>query len=636
VPPPDDFSSLFEFLPIGAYRSTPDGRQLRANPALARLNGFESEAEQVEAVRDIAGSWYVDPARRAQFIEQMQAHGRVVGFESEVFRYKSRERIWINENAHAVRDAEGRVLYYEGTIEEITDRVRDRQALQDSREQLQQIVDVVPGALYRVEVLPDGERRTTFVSPRTRELFGIGPEQVMGALEPLNRMRHPEDALRVQQAMGEAAATRRALHIEYRVVLADGRTKWIEVYSEPVPAAAGRQVRVGLALDISARKRAEEALRDNGELWKRALESTGDGAWDWHGGDHVEFSDKCLALYGFARGELPDTPDALDARTHEEDRAAMEQARRDHLEGRTPVYVNEHRVLCKDGRWKWVLSRGVVISRDEAGRPLRMIGTHTDITTRKLADELRLERDSAAAADRAKSQFLSRVSHELRTPLNAILGFSQLLEMEATLDARQRGWVGQVLASGRHLLGLMDDILDLSSAQTGQLPVAREALALPPVLDEVWTMLAAGAADAGVVLDDSLAREPTLAVVADRKRLKQVLANVIGNAVKYNRRGGRVRLRGERVDDTVLLHVADDGAGFTADQRERLFQPFERLGASRGEVPGTGLGLALSRQLMEAMGGSIGADSTPGVGSVFTLRLPAADPPERGSQLQAP
>jgi len=624
--PNDDFSSLFEFLPIGAYRSSPDGRQLRSNPALVRLNGFQTEAEHMAAVNDIAVEWYVEPMRRGQFMDQIERHGRVVGFESEIYRQKTRERIWISENAHAVRDERGAVVFYEGTIEEITDRVRDREALRASRAQLQQIVDVVPGALYRVETPPGGKRRITFVSPRVLELFGVTPEEAMADIDSMNRLRHPDDLPRLQQAMRQASEQRLPLHTEFRVVLPGGLTKWLEVFSEPVPDAASCDVRVGLALDITARKRAEAALRENSDLWKRALESTGDGVWDWDLHSGVErFSDKGLALFGYAPGELPATPDAFDERTHPDDRAQMVEDRRAHLEGQTPAYVNEHRIQCKDGRWKWVLSRGVVISRADDGTPLRMVGTHTDITTRKLAGQLQMERDSAAAADRAKSQFLSRVSHELRTPLNAILGFSQLLEMENTLDERQRRWLTQVLASGRHLLGLMDDILDLSSAQTGQLPINPEPLALQPVLAEVWAMLGATAESAGVrAIDELPTGGEALAVHADRKRLKQVLANVIGNAIKYNHRGGFVRVSARALHDTVLVHVADNGIGLSAEQRERLFQPFERLGAQRGEVPGSGLGLALSRQLSEAMGGSIGVESTPGQGSVFTIRLQRA------------
>jgi PAS domain S-box-containing protein len=335
------------------------------------------------------------------------------------------------------------------------------------------------------------------------------------------------------------------------------------------------------------------------------------------------YSPQCKALYGYSDQDLPNLPEALDELTHPDDAGRMRQARDDHFAGRTPAYVNEHRVRCKNGQWKWILSRGIVISRDAAGRPLRMIGTHTDLTAAKQAEALRLERDRAAAADQAKSQFLSRVSHELRTPLNAILGFAQLLDLDPGATERQRGWIGHVLSSGKHLLALMDDILDISSVQTGQLPTMPEHLSLRVVVEEAWAMLDTAARQAGIEVIDEVPPGDALAVRADRRRLKQIVSNLLSNAIKYNRPGGWVRLRAKAAGDLVELSVADSGPGLSEAERARLFTPFERLGAKHGPVAGTGLGLALSRQLAEAMGGSIEVESEPGQGATFRVRLPA-------------
>ena len=624
VGPADDFSTLFNFLPIGAYRSSPEGQQLRANPALARLNGFADEAEQLAAVRDIAGSWYVDPARRSAFALAMQRDGRVVAFESQVYRYKSRDPIWISENAHVVNDQEGRPLYYEGTVEEITERVLERQALQQSREQLRQIMALLPGMVYRVEVLPGDRRRATYVSPGVRALLGVEPHEVLADGDLMISMRHPDDRARVMAESRRATEQHAALETELRLQLRDGTTKWVQVISAPEPGDAGSNVRVGIVLDITARKQAEQALREQGDLWKLALESSGDGVWDWHIAQEVEtYSRALLALYGYAAGELGKHPDAMDALTHPDDIPAMRLARQEHLAGHTPRYINEHRMRCKDGSWKWVLSRGIVIARNEHGAPLRMIGTHTDITERKHADELRFERDRAAAADLAKSQFLSRVSHELRTPLNAILGFSQLLEIDEQITPRHLGWVRQVLHSGRHLLALMDDILDLSSAQTGQLPMSIEPQPLRPVVEEACAMFDLPARQSGLRLVDEVPHGDPLTVRVDRKRLKQVLSNLLSNAIKYNRPGGWVRISARRDGEQVEITVADNGPGLSTEQQARLFQPFERLGAQRGSVAGTGLGLALARQLTEAMGGTITVRSALGEGAAFEMRLPA-------------
>ncbi len=624
-PTADDFGTLFEFLPIGAYRSRPDGRMVRANPALVRLNGFHSEAEQLASVDDIAGRWYVDPARRAEFLHLMERDGRVIGLESEVWRYKTRERIWISENAHVVHDAAGRVLFYEGTVEEITSRVLERERLERSEEDLRALTAQVPGVVYRVVRLPDGKRRLDFVSDGVRALFGVSPQDALHGDEVLTRRRHPDDRARVAAAAEAAARAHSPLDIEYRLLFDDGTLKWVQQMSAEAADSVRGQVRVGVMFDISERKRAEQALLRNSELWKLALECTGDGVWDWQVQEGRELlSAQCKALYGFAPDELPDTPDALDSRTHPDDLPAMRAAREAHFDGRSPTYANEHRVQCKDGSWKWILSRGMVLERDAQGRPLRMIGTHTDITARKQAEALRVERDLAAAADRAKSAFLSRVSHELRTPLNAVLGFSQLLELEPGDGERQRRWVAQVLGSGRHLLALLDDLLDISSAQTGQLPLAIEPLPLQPLVSEALAMLSGTAAAAGVHLHDDTGHAPPWRVRADRKRLLQVLSNLLSNAVKYNRPGGWVRVQAERNDGKLVLSVADSGPGLDDAQRARLFQPFERVGAQHGAVPGTGLGLALSRQLVEAMGGSLTVDSTPGRGSTFRVALQAA------------
>jgi PAS domain S-box-containing protein len=490
----EDFSTLFAFLPIGAYRSSPGGRQVRANPALVALNGYHSEEEQLANVSDIASEWYVDPQRRAQFMQLLERDGSVKGFVSEVWRHRTRERIWVSENAHVVRAADGSVSYYEGTVEEITERVA-----------------------------------------------------------------------------------------------------------------------------------AERALRASEERWKLALESTGDGVWDWDLQTGIEtISPGFEALYGYTAEELGRWRETFDELTHPDDVAQMQRDRQAHFDGSVPRYVNEHRVRCKDGSWKWVLSRGLAIHRDADGRPVRMIGTHTDITAIKQAEALRQERDRAETADRAKTELLSRVSHELRTPLNAVLGFAQLLDQATTLGERHQAWLTQILASGRHLLELVDDVLDMSSAQSGEMSLAWAEFDPLEVAADSWAMLAAQAAKTGVQLTLDAAREPSLQVRADRRRLTQVMSNLLSNAIKYNHPGGSVAVRAVRQAQEVQITVADSGQGMSAAQLARIFKPFERLGAQHSAVQGSGLGLALTRQLVLAMQGRIEVASDPGLGSTFTVTLQAA------------
>lgn len=234
----------------------------------------------------------------------------------------------------------------------------------------------------------------------------------------------------------------------------------------------------------------------------------------------------------------------------------------------------------------------------------------------------------ARSASHAKTHFLSRTSHELRTPLNAILGFAQILELDLK-QSPSAVHVDQILLAGRHLLGLIDEVLDIARIESGEMKLEVSPQPILPLAQELIQLLAPLASEQGVTLHlgEALAG---LGVQADRRRLRQVLLNLLSNAVKYNRRGGRVHLDGERREERVWLTVRDTGMGIEPALLSRLFTPFERLEAEHGSVQGTGLGLAVSRQLALRMGGDIEVQSTPGQGSTFRLHLPAATqtPPE--------
>ncbi len=268
---------------------------------------------------------------------------------------------------------------------------------------------------------------------------------------------------------------------------------------------------------------------------------------------------------------------------------------------------------------------------DQAGRVNGTVTVSRDVTDRvRLEHSLRHASAEAERASAAKSEFLSRMSHELRTPLNAILGFAQLLELDP-LPAEQAASVDQIERAGHHLLSLINEVLDISRIEAGRLSLSTEAVEVGDVLDEVATLLAPVAEAAGIELSVDAAGARAVQVRADRQRLLQVLLNLGSNALKYNSRGGSAAFRIEATGGTVRFEVRDTGPGIPAEQQDQLFIPFSRLGAERSAVEGTGVGLALSKQLVEVMEGTIGVESVPGHGSVFWVELagdvaPAAPP----------
>jgi signal transduction histidine kinase/ActR/RegA family two-component response regulator len=242
------------------------------------------------------------------------------------------------------------------------------------------------------------------------------------------------------------------------------------------------------------------------------------------------------------------------------------------------------------------------------------------------AQELQRLNEELQKADRAKNEFLSRMSHELRTPLAAIMGYSELLGLAEDLDERKKEWAASILKAGNHLLQLVDEVLDISRIESGELSLSVEPVAVAPLLDDAIELIEPLTEVRRVVIHRPVISDLSGYVRADNQRLKQVVINLLSNAVKYNHEGGEVRVRVDSLGSSRMrIAVSDTGQGIDPESLGKLFTPFERLNAP-AEIQGTGLGLALSRSLVAAMGGSLVVESTPGEGSTFTIELGRGEP----------
>lgn len=368
-------------------------------------------------------------------------------------------------------------------------------------------------------------------------------------------------------------------------------------------------------------KQAQQALRESQERYALAVDGTHDGLWDWNlTTNDVYFSPRWKSMLGCTEAEIENHFRAWEERLHPDDRERALATVEAYLRGGTPTYELEHRLRHKDGGYRWILARGVCL-RDAHGQPYRMAGSHTDITERKQAEEaLRHAKEEAERISRFKDQFLSTMSHELRTPLNAVLGFSELLQDRryGPLNDRQRRYVQHIHAAGQHLLRLINDILDLSKIEAGRMEITIEDVALEGSLLEVLDALRPLAERKSQTLACDAA--PPLRVRADRTRLKQILINLIGNAIKFTPEGGQVRVSAAQEGSRARVEVRDTGPGIAPEQQTRLFEAFSRLGAAGGHE-GTGLGLAITKRLVELQGGELGVHTQPGQGSCFYFSL---------------
>ncbi len=366
-----------------------------------------------------------------------------------------------------------------------------------------------------------------------------------------------------------------------------------------------------------------QALTQHRERLELVIEGTRLGMWDWNPQTNdVTFNERWAEMLGHSLDEITEGLDEWQRRVHPDD---LEPCYRDiqaHIDGEVPFYENIHRMRHKDGHWVYILDRGKVVERDDQGRPTRFTGTHTDITAQKLA-ELR-----ATRATQAKSSFLANMSHELRTPMNSIIGFTKLVlkKSGATLPERSRDALETVDRNAMHLLGLINDVLDMSKIEAGRMELRREKFDLNDVADETIRQLSGLAQAKGLELEHEVPDAP-LSISADRTKCLQILTNLVSNGIKYTERG-RVSVSLSGVDDEATgraarLSVRDTGVGIKAEDMQRLFRPFTQLETeSTRKIRGTGLGLMITSSFVGLHGGRIDVSSVEGQGSEFTVHLP--------------
>lgn len=462
-----------------------------------------------------------------------------------------------------------------------------------------------------------------YVSDNVATVFGYSKAQFLNREVQFKYLIHEDDLARVNdevELLTSGKTDYRLTHQDYRIRHRDGHYVWVtDTTVVKRDEQKGINVLFGYLIDITERKALELKLETERNRLSLLLDATRLGTWEWNPQtNETRFNERWAKMFGYEPDELEKQVETWSSRLHPDDYDRVWRAIKDHLDGITPFYESEHRILHRSGRWVYVLDRGRIIERDNQGRATRYAGTVTDVTEQKQA-----EIDARRVAH-AKNVFLANMSHEVRTPLHGILGLASVLENTQVTDYQKR-LLKTIKNSGDYLLNTLNDLLDLTRAEEGQLKIKLGTHSVERILQHVASLFEQRVSEKGLQFKLDISDQLPKQTIMDHTRIIQIISNLVSNAIKFTEQG-QICLRARWLPETqrrgeLEISVIDSGAGIRDTQR--IWQLFEQEddGLTRSQQ-GSGLGLAIVRNLVQLLSGTIQVDSEPGEGSCFTVCLP--------------
>ncbi|HXV63194.1 MAG TPA: response regulator, partial [Vicinamibacteria bacterium] len=523
---------------------------------------------------------------------------------------------WFVRRVRAYRTRDGR---RDGMVVTFTDMTE----LTESEERLRVLADNVPDIIFRA----DERLEWTYVNSRFSERTGKEGSEALGA--GWMNCLYPEDKGRTREALLRCRTTGKTLQVEHRVRQRDGSYRWFVTRAVPLGSRDERPLEwFGTSTDVHDVKQTQEALRHSEQHQRLALAAGKLGVYE------IDLEDQSMILDRRAREILGVSSETLSieealSRVHPEDRRAVEKMLESTAQGaangRSRV---EFRTEVPDRGEIWLVANAQVqFGQTTSGlRAIRLIGTLREITERKRAEEeLRTARITAESASRAKSQFLANMSHEIRTPMTAILGYADVLAKHLSEEPEALDYVDTIRRNGRYLLEILNDVLDLSKIEADQVDIRIERFRPDSVVTEVRSLMEAQAIEKGIDLFIEFDGELPETIESDPNRLRQILLNLVANAIKFTEHGSvRLFTRLLRETEELQFEVIDTGVGISLEKQQKLFEPFAQADDSPSRrFTGSGLGLTISQRLARLLGGEIRVESELGQGSTFQLTVAA-------------
>lgn len=546
------------------------------------------------------------------------------------FQHEDGRYLRLYARGQAEWDESGQALRMAGAIEDITERSRLIAERESTSARLAVVTELGGIGSWQVDLAAG----TLLWDQMTRRIHEVDEDYVPD-LTTAVEFYAPGARETLQAAVDHGIAHGEAWDLELPFITAKGNHVWVRAVGRAIMVDGQVSKLVGSFQDVTERRDREEEAKSLSTRLMVALNASKLAFWEFEfETGAITWDARMKALFGRS-GLPPPTFDEWAAALHPDDRDEVIAGSRAVLKS-GEAYSNAYRIIRPDGSIRHVRSRGLFRTRLDGSRT--MTGVMADITAEvERAEELDLQRARAESANRAKTQFLANMSHEIRTPLNGVLGMSQVLK-QTPLSELQQSYVSTLQTSGTALLELVEDILDISKIESGTVQLAVEPFDLTPVVQSVLEMIDPMARNKAIELRLEKPQGLPVRVLGDEKRLRQVLINIIGNAVKFTDEGSVVVRVEPRPGSRIKFRVTDTGPGIAADQVGRIFNRFAQVDASQTRKHGgSGLGLAICSELVKLAGGEIGVSSQPGIGSEFWFELPlAAAAPEQTTAVAAP